>query len=918
MLEQYVALDVETTGLNPQSDSLIEIALLRVEKGQIVATYQSLVNPRCRLSLKIKRLTGITDEMLQSAPFIEQILPEIRDFIGSQPLVGHSVLFDKNFLEAALGYPLGNPIYDTCELARYLLPEATSYRLTDLCLMLGVPVSGAHRAVADARAAVLLFEQLTKRAGQMPFAVLKELARLLDKAGSSWAPVMLSAVPRAVDGPALAGPEVVSRRPYKAGEELPLELSEVTAAFSPQGVLAQKVAHFEFRPQQQQMAAGVARAFNEKTILLQEAGTGTGKSMAYLLPALFWLARGNSRVVVATRTLNLQEQLWQKDAPGLMQALDMDIPVALAKGKQNYVCLRRWQAVLHENNLLPEEAAFYARVLVWLSVSRTGDRSELNLNWQEAEYWRHICAESDFCAGSHCVHFAEQCYVMQARRALEAAGLIITNHALLFADLAAEYKILPAYGPLIIDEAHHLEDAATEQLSRQISYRAIGRWQVSLSRLLTHFSKLVPPRDQQKWLQLNHKLGENRNRLREYGERFFRALVQSCRRYAQSYEGRLVLRLTPDVMHEIPGLPLADFSNLLYVLRSIEEDGNELGRLLLELGELDEAWEKHHLNWQRLLAELAGLTADLEFIFGCASDKYVYWVECGGEGEKFFCELQAAPIFVGNQIHQYLFAAERPVILTSATLTVGGSFEYYKSRVGLDRVERGRIYQHTVPSPFHYHEQARIYIVNDLAQQGEQVAESYLDQLTQSLQEIIRVTQGRTLVLFTSHRALKEVYWRLLPRLEEQDIYLLGHNIDGGRTRLLEEFRRNSRSVLLGSASFWEGVDLPGDALRCVVIVKLPFWPPGMPIVKARMEELESRGVSSFYNFSLPQAIIRFKQGFGRLIRTARDRGAVVILDGRLVEKKYGRLFLQSLPLKDYYHNNTAAVCQNMKMWLHK
>lgn len=918
MLEQYVALDVETTGTNPQSDSLIEIALLRVEKGQVVATYQSLVNPRCRLPLKIKRLTGISDEMVQSAPLIEQILPEITDFIGNQPLVGHSVLFDKSFLETALGYSLGNNVYDTCELARFLLPGATSYRLADLCQMLDMPVSGAHRATADARAAVYLCEQLLRRAGQLPGAALKELARLLDRAGSAWAPLILSLLPQATDGPLLVGPEVVSRRPYRAGEDRMLDLAEITAAFSSGGVLARRVAQFEFRPQQQQMAASVARAFNEKTILLQEAGTGTGKSMAYLLPALYWLSQNNSRVVVATRTLNLQEQLWDKDVPALLQALEMNVPVALAKGRQNYICLRRWRAVLQENNLLPEEAAFYARVLIWLLESRTGDRTELNLNWQEAEFWGQICAESDSCAGSRCIYFNEKCYVMQARRALEAAGLIITNHALLFADLAAEFKILPAYGPLIIDEAHHLEDVATEQLSRQISYRGFGRWQVVLARLLGHFGKMIPPREQQKWVQLNHKLNENRSRLREYGESFFRALVQSCRRYARSQEGRLVLRLTPEIMHEIPGLPLADFSNLLFVLRSSEEAGRELERLLLELSETDQTWEKHYLEWQRLLADLSALSADLEFIFGCTSEEYVYWVECGGDAEKMFCVLQAAPVFVGNQIQQYLFAADRAVILTSATLTVGGSFDYFKSRVGLDRVEHGRLNQYTFPSPFHYPEQARIYIVSDLAQQGEQVQESYLDQLTSSLQEIIAVTRGRTLVLFTSHRALKEVYWRLLPRLEEQDIYLLGHNIDGGRTRLLEEFRRNSRSVLLGSASFWEGVDLPGDALRCVVIVKLPFWPPGMPIIKARMEELEGRGVSSFYNFSLPQAIIRFKQGFGRLIRTARDRGAVVVMDGRLVEKRYGRLFLQSLPLQDYYHNTTAAVCRDMKAWLQK
>lgn len=923
MLARYVAMDLETTGLDPARDRIIEIGLVKVENGRITDTFQSLIRPHCRLPVKIKRLTGLDDALLATAPDISEILPLVAKFIEGENLLGHNIEFDFRFLEAAMGCPLFNPVYDTLELSRYLLPTAAGYRLSDLCGNLGITVEGCHRAYQDAMAASELYQRLVKILEELDGKTMAFFAALLSRTGSRWGSLVGSvATGSAWHKTSFTRSSSVANRiaaHYRTqiGEEGYVDPDRAAEYLGPNSILNQALPDYEVRTQQMDMAREVARAFNENRLLLVEAGTGTGKSMAYLVPAILWAASGGPRVVVSTRTINLQEQLLGKDIPLLLKSLKPRIEVALAKGRQNYICWRKWQGIITERSWLPREASFYAKILVWLTTTLQGDRVELNLTGPEQEFWLLICGDSDSCLGPRCRWHAGDCFVARARRKAEAANLIITNHALLFADIKADNRVIPTYGPLIIDEAHHLEDAATEQLGSAVSRVVVGRWLSGVGKAITRLWDVAPPAQDHRWREILARCREERISTRQAAELFFNLLYAACAP-GEFVDGlKASRRLTRDMLYAgTYSLPLAEHSNLLLRLRSLRDILQQIYDLLLSWAAFDDVWESRAADFEYLCKVGEDLIGDIEFNFSCEHENFVYWVEVSGEGEAAFCTLHSAPVRVGELIYKSLFKDKGPVVMTSATLSVNYSFEYYVDRAGLGLVDRDRLMIKQVESPFEYEKQSLLCAVRGLPGQGERPDEDYIKMLVQIVKDFVAVTGGRTLILFTSHRVLRETYHKLKPLLEELDICLLGHNIDGGRFRLVEEFKKTERAVLLGAASFWEGVDIPGEALSCVIIVKLPFVAPSVPVIESRMEEIERKGGNSFYNFSLPQAVIRFKQGFGRLIRNEKDRGAVIILDNRVLEKRYGRHFFASLPVKNHFRGNPAEVLRELGLWL--
>ena len=923
LLDSYVALDLETTGINPRLDRIIEVGMIKYRAGAAVETYHSLVRPGVKIPLRIKNLTGIDDLMVAGAPGFDQIRGSLADFIEGENILGHSVGFDLGFLENRLGRPIHNPAFDTLELARITLPSAGRYRLANLCALAGIETPRAHRALDDARAAARLFDYLVGRLCHLDGHLLAKLETLFKKAGLAWpgasavygGPRPGSFADLPFDEPELAqgGPG-----PYRpAGDWGYVDPQSVARLLSAGSVLEKSVPAFQYRQQQAEMAEEVAGAFNDHKFLLVEAGTGTGKSLAYLVPALLWAAAGGPRVVISTGTINLQDQLWHKDLPQLLKCLGLGVRVALAKGRGNYLCLRRWEAALADGPAPGQESRLFARVLVWISETRSGDRVELNLNLQEEEIWLSICAHSDHCLGAQCRHFARGCFVSRSRREAESAGLIITNHALLFSDLKANNLILPAYGPLVIDEAHHLEDAATEHLGRQVSRRDLRRWLTAVAKAVTRCWELVPPSEAGTWMDGLVSLREDAGRLRLEAEGFFslvRALVSGDR---EASGGELInYRIKDGCFGDNYGPLWAEYRNLAGGLRTV------LGRIRKIAGLL-QAWTVENDAWAGRLKDFFQLSSGgeefvegLEFIFEGGDQSFVNWVSVSGQGDWYQVSLHASPVRVGEILYQKLFSAAGAVVLTSATLTVNGSFNFFSERVGIDRVDSARVIKKQAESPFAYERQSLLCLVRDLPQQGLEVERGYLEAVASAVRDLATVTGGKTLVLFTSHRVLREVHALVREDLEEEGIDLFGHNIDGNRSRLVEEFKLSRRAVLMGAASFWEGIDVPGDSLTCVVIVKLPFAAPSAPVLEARMEDLEMCGRSSFYEYYLPLAAIRFKQGFGRLIRTESDRGVVVVLDRRLLEKRYGRFFLGSLPVRDHFSGDLHQVRGKMEEWL--
>jgi len=929
MDSSFVVCDLETTGLNPFADKIIEIGLVRLEDGQISGNFHTLVNPNQSLNLKIKRLTGLDDRDLSGAPVLSEVLPEALDFIRDSSIAGHNIDFDLGFLAAARGEPLRNPSYDTLELARLVVPDSSSFRLSALCRYFDIELKAGHRALDDAVATARLLTVLLQKFREADINVLNQLIKLLAEARSKWhgfavdvAKELLKVFPDKKisanpywrkDG--MAFKETKPREKQNEKEKNLLDPVYVASLVGKEGALLKAIAGYEYRPQQEAMVGEVAEAFNEEKYLMLEAGTGVGKSMAYLIPAVLWSLKNRERVLVATHTLNLQEQLWLKDIPVLAGVINQQFRASLAKGRQNYICLRRWFNTLNGLHQ-PDEAAFFARVLTWLALTKSGDRTELNATPGEGDYWLSICGDAENCLGTRC-RYRMDCFVNKARKAVEEADLVITNHSLLFLDIRNENRVLPAYGPLIIDEAHHLEDSATNHLGRQVNQSLVNRWLNITGKTLSRLTETIPPGDREQWEQVLRAAMQIRLETVENARLFFQTLgglaANKSNGSGINYQSnRTTLRLpVSDNRYRSIG------EELINLLRTLSDAVKKLSEFMDLWSISAEVWTEQARDLLQIAQSGLALTDELFFILESADEEFVYWVdiEFFAGGMLKHCSLSAVPINVGEMLYKLFYKNKKTVVFTSATLSVNGTFAHFIERVGLDYLPAGRLAEAHFDSPFIYERQALLCINRDLPVQGEVADELYLEKLENILAKLIGITHGKTLVLFTSHMILRETYNRLKPKLENMDIYLLGHGIDGSRTRILEEFRSSERAVLFGASSFWEGVDVPGEALTCVVMVKLPFLSPKVPVIEARLEDLARKERDGFKTFSVPQAVIRFKQGFGRLIRSGSDRGCVVVLDARILKKSYGRQFLRALPLKNHIRGGTDMITKKLSDW---
>lgn len=921
---EFIVCDLETTGFQPDKDKIIEIAIARIVDGAIVDSFTSLVNPQCSIPLKIQRLTGISEQQLASSPTWEELTGNIEGFLDPVPLVGHNIDFDRAFLEANLGRLPFTASLDTLELARIIIPDAPGHSLAALSRHLGLKSRDQHRAMDDLLTTADLYLALAEKLERLGMEVMLRLLPLLRQGQSAWLQVIEPAAKGKISNfsqEKLSGriqvkePASAAKPPRNNPEQVNgLDIEELLGPESP---LAELLPNYEQRREQINMAAAVDTTLTEGKILLAEAGTGTGKSLAYLLPALLWSLRLDQRAVIATNTINLQEQLWNKDVPLLQKLIDAPFQAALLKGRSNYLCLRRFFHLADGvATLTPAEAKLAARILVWLQHTDSGDRAELNLYGPDNETWLQLCSESESCLGGACRWHNRYCFVARARRSAENSHLLIINHALLFTDLTSEMKILPPHDTLIIDEAHHIEDTATMHLGRKVSSSGIGQWLSLAGRNIKKLKGKTPPRDSKKWLGAISEAEKDRQELKENADTFFHCLAAACAAQTTGFNNnRFRLHKEPDPLARVD----AEWQNLLYRWRGFLSGGfNTIRNLLEEWTAGGEPWEEELQDLMFLTGLGAGHLSDLLFIMGEPDGNYVYWLDVytyPNQQGHVNCTLHATPVDISRMLFEQLFNTPRSMVLTSATMTVNGNFDHFMNRCGLDLLPAERVHTRIMDSPFDYDNQCLLYIADGMPAPAEANADGYLDALTDTIYNLVLDTGGRTLVLFTAHKILRDVYYRIRPRLEESGICLLGHNLDGGRGRLVDEFIRDGRSVLFGSSSFWEGVDIPGEDLVSVIIVKLPFAPPNDPIQQARQELITSRGHNAFYGLSLPQAVIRFKQGFGRLIRSKRDRGAVVILDRRIIEKRYGRVFLNSLPVKTHLRGELTAFREKLAGW---
>jgi DNA polymerase-3 subunit epsilon/ATP-dependent DNA helicase DinG len=930
-MPSIVALDIETTGLDPQTDAIIEIGATRFNGRRVEAEWSTLINPNRPIPAFISQLTGITTDMVRSAPPIRAVLGDLVSFVGDSPVLGHNVRFDLTFLNRHGALTL-NDYIDTYELAAILLPTATRYNLGMLAQSLGILLPATHRALDDARVTHAVYVHLYEKAMQMPIDLLAEFVRLgeqLDWGGGWIFEQILRARAREPIAPKPARDAGIFFGRSGKGELIPLppvenatalDEDECASLLEAGGPFHKYNPAYEYRSQQVEMLKAVTRAFSSNTHLLVEAGTGTGKSFAYLVPAAMWSLRNNARVVISTNTINLQEQLIHKDIPDLCKALGIQLNATVLKGRGNYLCPRRLEILRQRGPETVDEMRVLAKVLVWMLDSPSGDRSEINLNGPaERDVWARISAEDEGCKTETCIRRnGGNCPFYRARQAAQASHILVVNHALLLTDVATGNRVLPEYNYLVIDEGHHLESAITSALSYKVSEGDLARLLRELGgptsgllgRLITLTRNVLLPADFGLVNDLAGRATDQAFRLEAHFRHLFVAIDQFL---ADRREGRPpgVYAQQERILPSTRTLPswnevemvwdnaAASLKPLLVYLAGIYK---AIGEGLDDLSdELDDGMNGLS-NLTRRLTEALTNIGDLVAVPKAGQ---VYWVESQPNGARL--TMQMAPLHCGPLMEQYLWHEKSSVVLTSATLTTAGEFDYLRGRLNADEAS-----ELALGSPFDFENSAMLYLVNDIPEPSEGV--SHQKAVEQALRQLAHATGGKMLVLFTSYAQLKRTSQAISPLLARDGIAVYEQGEGASDNTLLENFRGADKAVLLGTRAFWEGVDIPGEALSVLVIVKLPFDVPSEPIIAARSETFED----PFNEYNLPEAILRFRQGFGRLIRTQTDRGVVVVLDKRILTKRYGRSFLDSLPACTVKVGTATDLPRSTVTWLNK
>ncbi|MCA0453134.1 MAG: DEAD/DEAH box helicase family protein [Chloroflexi bacterium] len=927
MRGEFVALDLETTGLDSTADAIIEFGAVRFQDGIVTAEYSTLINPGRPIPPEITTLTGIKDSDFLSkphkpgepahppAPSLNHVLPAIQSFVGNAPIIGHNIGFDLGFL-----YPHGlfqnNLSIDTYDLAAILLPAANRYSLSSLSQQLKIELTEAHRALHDARASALLYWEMWKHIQALPYDLVREIVSMSQ--GIDWnARIVfeyaLEQMKAVSSSPTLYIPTVQDiNTTGEIHEAAKPETTDIDHVLGSDGTLAKRMAGYEARPGQVEMAQKISEAFNSNSHLLIEAGTGIGKSLAYLVPSILWATQHKQRVVISTNTLNLQEQLIANDIPLMREIIATPFDVAVLKGRSNYLCLERLTEMRRRRPATVEEVRVLAKILVWLTQGGSGQKSDINIRgFGEQVIWQRLSADEESCTAEHCAAaVGGKCPYHRARKLAESADVVIVNHALLLADTVSENNVIPDYQHLIIDEAHHLEEAATNSVSNRLDESAIkyhlhsigSRSRSTIGELIEAIEKHVPLTESKRLLDFLKDMQSSILIMDKHIANLFAAFRPIA--YRNDFEGSVILRINDDIRQKAEfgtvreqWTIVSDFLSALEAgLQRLPGAINRLKRYpIADLDNFARSIEAgiHYLRQTKHSFEAVILNSDPTLIS---------WIHAN---PNYGVSVNTAPSNVGSLLEQQIWSKKQSVVLTSATLQTNNGFGYIQNALGTETFETAAI-----GSPFNYRESTLVFIPNDMPDPNERGR--YQQGVERAIIELAAALDGRTLALFTSYTQLQQTAQAIRPRLALGDITVYDQLDTNNRQALLENFKTTEKAVLLGTKSFWEGIDIPGSALSALVLTKLPFPIPTDPIVSARSEVFKD----PFNEYTLPETILRFRQGFGRLIRKQSDRGIVVLLDKRLMSKSYGQSFLDALPDCTIQYGTLQTLPAAAQKWL--
>lgn len=708
----------------------------------------------------------------------------------------------------------------------------------------------------------------------------------------------------------------VVMEPIKPVVTKKLDCDETALYLSSSGPLAKISPYFEERPSQIELVKEISKTFNDESVGVFEAGTGVGKSFAYLIPSMLWAINNKERVVISTGTINLQQQLSEKDIPQAEKIIGKKVKSILVKGRQNYVCLRRLSEVGNERDLFSDETEIFDKIASWAKESKTGSKSDLSFMPPE-NLWQRVNSEADACMGMRC-KFREKCFVMKVRKEAADANILVVNHHMLFADIESRMNgagyddtaVLPPYRRIVFDEAHGIEDAATSFFSNSLNrfrilkqlnllYRQRKASSTGYIFTLSALSNIEDKSDLVKSEIERAKesianLEESAAELlaREFNIRLFSG---SAQRFSELIRKITVLQkniaavcgITREIIDGISEDDLDD--SVIYEAKAV------LRRLdsMVETAQNFVSWEEHPEN-----------------VFWVAA-KRLPPAMAKNFDNPFYYEFNETPLDIASLMNKGVYEPMKSIVCTSATLSISRTFDFWKKRVGINFIEKERVKSGEFLSPFPYEKNMVFAVPSDAPFPDSENFQAFVEN---ALVRMIEAAGGKTLVLFTAYDSLRHACDTVRTRLRSSGITVLKQG-DDDRFRLLSQFKDEVTSCLFATDSFWEGVDVPGESLSLVIIVKMPFGVPSDPVFAARSEEISKKGGFPFMELSVPQAVIKFRQGFGRLIRRGDDRGAVVALDRRIIEKSYGRMFTQSIPETPLVYKPLSEVISEVRKY---
>ena len=900
--KNLVSLDLETTGLSPGKDKIIEIGAVKTDSnGNQIEEFNSLVNPGILISDFIENLTGISnDDVLNSLKFVD-IVDEFQSFLDDSIIIGHNIEFDLRFLSEE-GLKLNNKFVDTWRFSQIMLPDLLDLSLGSICNYLDINQQNAHRALSDAKFTLEVFLLLSEKYKNLDNKLQTAICNIISGKDNElfflFNSVLNETDPNLKNNIFFSPMEIIPKHNIKEktkGNYFNYGDDVLQKIFSSNSEILNKVlSNFSYREQQLDMSKVISDCIKNQHSAALEAGTGVGKSLAYLLPAAIFALKTGKRVLVSTNTINLQDQLYLKDLPlvkSILSELDPDteeINFSILKGRDNYLCIKNYGNQFVEEDIDQDYSRFLAKIAVWLSKTETGEKSELGLsNFVNNNYWRRIIPKNKI----NCYGFDGPCFLRNSREKAESSNIIIVNHALLMTDLKSVNSVIPDYDVLIIDEAHNLEDVASQHLGWKVDERDlkdIFRINYGKYDLIEMIANLINRefKNTDGLAQAEDKLKRMINTIEELNiksKSLFKSVNQIVIGKGNKNSGHNSLRI--DIDSNFPELNFVrnDWNELKFKLDKLKSD---LIRYYKDLKEKITGSKIQFENWNDLFEQWIEnweeAKNNLDEFLTSSNNEMVYWIENNEQfnNHVFF----SAPINVSKILNENLFENVKSVILTSATLNSNDEFNHLKQTTGLN-VDHAKSFG----SPFDYDNSVEILLPTMFPEPN---ANNYQEELDKIIFENVLSSNGRAMVLFTSYKSLRNTQKSLKTKLEEYNINVLAQGVDGNPYQIIKRFKKNPKSLILGTLSFWEGVDIDDGTLDLLIITKLPFDVPTHPLFEARSAKYDN----PFIEYALPRAILKFKQGFGRLIRNEKDTGKVLLLDSRITSKRYGKMFLEALP----------------------